>query len=182
MLLSVAVTATRVPGLKWDALEVWEASALPGAWDDVDGYLDFRTYALDRLSDLGFLDILLDDLRTSAAPVLRVIADCGDYTGMTVLLVGAAAAAASSSGRSSRSKTSTDGAGGDEDEEKDGDGRGFTVAIVKSQAASLLRRLLRRGVVRSLLATVMKVADANPLSFFQLADARVCPVSDQRAR
>ena len=92
MLLSVAVTATRVPGLKWDALEVWEASALPGAWDDVDGYLDFRTYALDRLSDLGFLDILLDDLRTSAAPVLRVIADCGDYTGMTVLLVGAAAA------------------------------------------------------------------------------------------
>ena len=31
MLLSVAVTATRVPGLKWDALEVWEASALPGA-------------------------------------------------------------------------------------------------------------------------------------------------------
>ena len=95
MLLSVAVTATRVPGLKWDALEVWEASALPGAWDDVDGYLDFRTYALDRLSDLGFLDILLDDLRTSAAPVLRVIADCGDYTGMTVLLVGAAAAAAS---------------------------------------------------------------------------------------
>ena len=70
MLLSVAVTA-------------WEASALPGAWDDVDGYLDFRTYALDRLSDLGFLDILLDDLRTSAAPVLRVIADCGDYTPRT---------------------------------------------------------------------------------------------------
>ena len=65
MLLSVAVTATRVPGLKWDALEVWEASALPGAWDDVDGYLDFRTYALDRLSDLGFLDILLDDLLPS---------------------------------------------------------------------------------------------------------------------
>ena len=102
LLLSVAVAATRVPGLKWDALEVWEASALPGAWDDVDGYLDFRTYALDRLSDLGFLDILLDDLRASTAPVLRVIADCGDYTGMAVLLVGAAAAASSSSGRSSR--------------------------------------------------------------------------------
>ena len=63
LLLSVTVTATRVPGLKWGALEVWEASALPGAWDDADGHLDFRTYALDRLSDLGFLGILLDDLR-----------------------------------------------------------------------------------------------------------------------
>ena len=62
LLLSVTVAATRVPGLKWDALQVWEGSALPGAWDDVDGYLDFRTYALDRLSDLGFLDVLLDDL------------------------------------------------------------------------------------------------------------------------
>ena len=61
LLLSVAVAATRVPGLKWDALQVWEGSALPGAWDDVEGYLDFRTYALDLLSDLGFLDVLLDD-------------------------------------------------------------------------------------------------------------------------
>ena len=87
LLLSVAVTATRVPGLKWDALQVWEGSALPGAWDDVDGYLDFRTYALDRLSDLGFLDVLLGDLATTSAPALRVIADCGDYTGMAVLLI-----------------------------------------------------------------------------------------------
>ena len=96
LLLSVAVTATRVPGLKWDALQVWEGSALPGAWDDVDGYLDFRTYALDRLSDLGFLDVLLDDLKTTSAPVLRVIADCGDYTGMAVLLIAAAASSSSS--------------------------------------------------------------------------------------
>jgi len=76
LLLSVAVTAARVPGLEWDALEAWEASALPGAWDDVDGYLDFRTCALNWLSDLGFLD----DLKTTSAPILRVIADCGDYT------------------------------------------------------------------------------------------------------
>ena len=47
MLLSVAVTATRAPGLKWDALEVWEASALPGAWDDVVGG---RTAYLDQIS------------------------------------------------------------------------------------------------------------------------------------
>ena len=130
------MAATRVPGLKWDALEVWEASALPGAWDDVDGYLDFRTYALDRLSDLGFLDILLDDLRASAAPVLRVIADCGDYTGMTVLLVGAAAAAASSSGRSSRSKSQKDSDGAGDDADEDGtDGRGFTIAYFTSSMA-----------------------------------------------
>ena len=46
----------------------WEGPALPDAWDDVDGYLDFRTYALDPLSDLGFLDVVLDDLQTFLPP------------------------------------------------------------------------------------------------------------------
>ena len=41
--------ATRVPGVKWGLLEVWEESASTEVWNLVTEYFSFRKYAFDRL-------------------------------------------------------------------------------------------------------------------------------------
>ena len=61
LLLLDTVTAVQLPGVAWSKLQVWEASALADVWSRSAEYLEFRTYALSCLSDLGFLDHLLSD-------------------------------------------------------------------------------------------------------------------------
>ena len=55
------VAAAPLPGVQWSRLSVWEASALADVWARSSEYLDFRSYALCGLSDLGYLDHLLGD-------------------------------------------------------------------------------------------------------------------------
>ena len=49
-----------VPGVKtWDNVQMWDNSALREVWNFVDEYLEFRKYALLKLSDAGYFDHLL---------------------------------------------------------------------------------------------------------------------------
>ena len=64
------VAAAPLPSVQWSRLSVWEASALADVWTRASEYLDFRSYALCGLSDLGYFDHPLDDF----APTLRVLA------------------------------------------------------------------------------------------------------------
>ena len=77
-----AVAVGNVPGLKWPALEVWEGSSASGddAWTRSLEYLDFRSYVLGALSDVGYFDLLLDDLPGA----LRTLNDVGMSTGIVV--------------------------------------------------------------------------------------------------
>ena len=59
-LIAVVATGT-VPGVKWSHLEVWENSAAHDVWTRPHEYLDFRTYVLSTLGDMGFLDHLIED-------------------------------------------------------------------------------------------------------------------------
>ena len=84
------VAAAPLPGVQWSRLSVWEASALADVWSRASEYLDFRSYALCGLSDLGYLDHLLDDF----APTLRVLAGYGAPTGLVCLIATATELAA----------------------------------------------------------------------------------------
>lgn len=94
--------------------DIWEGSAAADVWLHPGDYLDFRKYALSGLSDLGFLDRLLDLF----ADTLRVISGVGGKTLMTCIVVTAAdrlrAQRADRRGRRSRSQ----GAGASDEEEK----------------------------------------------------------------
>ena len=59
-LLLDQVAAAPLPGVAWSKLEIWEGSAAADVWLYSADYPDFRKYALAGLSDLGFLDHLLD--------------------------------------------------------------------------------------------------------------------------
>ena len=72
------VNAGKVPGVNLEKVKVWDESASKEAWEDLDGYLDWRSYTLDRLSDLGYLDHLLDAMDDP----LREIDDVGKKTGI----------------------------------------------------------------------------------------------------
>ena len=73
LLLSVAVTDTRVPGLKWDALEVWEASALPGAWH-------YRALVFGRLQNDGTRSFYFET--TSKPGEIFIALHLGSYQGV----------------------------------------------------------------------------------------------------
>ena len=85
LLLGLAAAAP-LPGVAWSKLEIWEGSAAADVWLYADDYLDFRKYALSGLSDLGFLDHLLDLF----AGTLRVISGVGGKTLMACIVVTAA--------------------------------------------------------------------------------------------
>ena len=85
-LLLDLVAAAPLPGVAWSKLEIWEGSAAADVWLHPDDYLDFRKYALSGLSDLGFLDHLLDLF----AGTLRVISGVGGKALMTCIVVTAA--------------------------------------------------------------------------------------------
>ena len=69
----VAVDATRVPGVNLEKIKVWDGSAKNDVWSFPNKYFDWRMYTLDRLSDMGFLDHLIDDMDEK----LREIDDIG---------------------------------------------------------------------------------------------------------
>ena len=85
LLLGLAAAAP-LPCVTWSKLETWEGSAAADVWLYSDEYLDFRKYALAGLSDLGFLDHLLDHF----ASTLRVISRAGGKTLMACVVVTAA--------------------------------------------------------------------------------------------
>ena len=82
LLLTQLVAAAPVPGVNWSKLDVWEGSALADVWARADEYLDFRSYALRALSDLGFLDHLLELFPMT----LRVLSAVGGKTGIACAL------------------------------------------------------------------------------------------------
>ena len=61
VLVSVVVATDVVQGLRWDRLEIWENSASHDVWTRLSEYVEFRSYVLGALGDLGFLDPLIDD-------------------------------------------------------------------------------------------------------------------------
>ena len=82
-LLFVWVVEGTVPGMSgFGKLEIWEGSAHENVWSEVDQYVDFRSYALSKLSDFGYLDHLLDDL----SGTLRIIAGFGAATSIKCVL------------------------------------------------------------------------------------------------
>ena len=68
-------------------MEIWEGSAAADVWLYAGEYLDFRKYALAGLSDLGFLNHLLDEF---ADTPLRIISGVGGKTLMAYIIVSAA--------------------------------------------------------------------------------------------
>ena len=55
-LIAVVATGT-VPGIKWSHLEVWENSAAHDVWTRPHEYLDFRSYVLSTLGDMGYINL-----------------------------------------------------------------------------------------------------------------------------
>ena len=169
------VAAAPLPGVQWSRLSVWEASALADVWARSSEYLDFRSYALCGLSDLGYLDHLLDDF----APTLRVLAGYGAPTGLVCLVATAAELAAARRRRNQRTSSSS------ADEEKTDDSEltsAHTLADVRTRAYDFVARLLRDGPIRDVLAGLRReanaIADFNVLRFFYDLDSRFFAVSD----
>ena len=116
------------------------ASALADVWSRASEYLDFRSYALCGLSDLGYLDHLLDDF----APVLRVLSGYGAKTGLVCLLATAQQVASARRRRTARSQ----GAAGDEEKADDDETlSAFTLVDVRTRAYDFVARLLRDSLV-----------------------------------
>ena len=164
-----------MPGVQWSRLSIWEASALADVWARSSEYLDFRSYALCGLSDLGYLDHLLDDF----APTLRVLAGYGAKTGLVCLLATATELAAARRRRTQRSSSSST------DEEKSDDAEfdsACTIADVRTRAYDFVARLLRDGPIRDVLAGLRReantFADFNVLRLFYDLDSRFFAVSD----
>ena len=145
-LLLDLVAAAPLPGVAWSKLEIWEGSAAADVWLHPDDYLDFRKYALSGLSDLGFLDHLLDRF----ADTLRVISGVGGKTLMTCILVTAAdrLRVLRASGRGRRATRSQD-AAADSDEEKSDESisKGYTLEELQTRAYDYVSRLLRDGPI-----------------------------------
>ena len=126
LLLLDTITAVQLPGVAWSKLQIWEASSLADVWSRIAEYLEFRTYALGCLGDLGFMDHLLNDF----TPTLRVIGGVGAATGMVCAL-------ASASSRRSISSTSRS------SDEEEADEAVYTLEDVRVRSYDPAMRLLR---------------------------------------
>ena len=83
LLLMVEVIVATLPGVKrWDGVMIWEMSASVSVWSMYDQYVAFRSYALTKLSDMGYFDYLLEAMSGS----LRVIQGIGATTGIVCAL------------------------------------------------------------------------------------------------
>ena len=143
LLLGLAAAAP-LPGVAWSKLEIWEGSAAADVWLYADDYLDFRKYALSGLSDLGFLDHLLDLF----AGTLRVISGVGGKTLMACIVVTAAdrLRAQRASGRGRRATRSQDRAAENEEEKSDETvSKGYTIEELRTRSYDYVSRLLRVG-------------------------------------
>lgn len=133
--LVVVLEAARVPGVKWGALEVWENSASIEVWSLVAEYLSFRKYALDRLSDAGFLDHLIDDY----GDPLRLIEGIGGVTGIVVAVRTIARRVRQSADR----QIAQDG-----DESKDDeDDSSWDLPGIRTTSFAMVQQMLREGPI-----------------------------------
>ena len=172
------VAAAPLPGVQWSRLSVWEASALADVWSRASEYLDFRSYAICGLSDLGYFDHLLEDF----APTLRVLAGYGAPTGLLCVVATAAELAAARRRRSQRAQGSSR-ASSEEEKADDTDlSSAHTLSDVRTRAYDFVARLLRDGPIRDVLAGLRREAtsieDFNVLRFFYDLDSRFFAVSD----
>jgi hypothetical protein len=72
-----------VPGMSgFCKLGIWEGSANENVWSEVQQHVEFRSYALSKLSDFGYFDHLLEDL----GGTFHVVASFGAATTMKCLL------------------------------------------------------------------------------------------------
>ena len=172
------VAAAPLPCVQWSRLSVWEASALADVWTRASEYLDFRSYALCGLSDLGYFDHLLEDF----APTLRVLAGYGAKTGLLCVVVTAAELAGARRGRSQRAQRSSDASSEEEKADDSEMSSAYTISDVRTRAYAFVARLLRDGPVRDVLAGLRREADTfedfNVLRFFYDLDSRFFAVSD----
>ena len=79
-LIAVVATGT-VPGIKWSHLEVWENSAAHDVWTRPHEYLDFRSYILSALGDMGYLDHLIDDFNETLRELYIILISVPDKPG-----------------------------------------------------------------------------------------------------
>ena len=83
LLLIAEVVMVTLPGVKGrEGIMVWEMSASVSVWSMHDQYVAFRSYALTKLSDMGYFDHLLGAMSGS----LRIIQGIGATTGIVCVL------------------------------------------------------------------------------------------------
>ena len=176
-LLLGQIAAAPLPGVSWSKLEIWEGSAAADVWLYADDYLDFRKYALSGLSDLGFLDHLLDHF----ADTLRVISGVGAKTLMVCAVVTAGdrlRARRQQRGRRRTRSQSASADGGDSGDDE-ADPNGFTEAEIRTRSNDFVSRLLRDGPIARVLSSLRDdaggVAKFNVLEFFSEMDMRFLP-------
>ena len=139
------VAAAPLPGVQWSRLSVWEASALADVWSRASEYLDFRSYALCGLSDLGYFDHLLEDF----APTLRVLGGYGAPTGLLCVVATAAEVAAARRRRSQRAQGSSRDSSEEEQADDSDLSSAYTLSDVRTRAYDFVARLLRDGRAHS---------------------------------
>ena len=156
VLVSVVVATDVVPGLRWDRLEIWENSASHDVWTRLSEYVEFRSYVLGALGDLGFLDPLIDD----CSETLRSINDIGFKTGFAVAVSAAAVVA-----RVRRR------APGEDPDARDVDVPRNVLSIeeVRIKSINLVSRCLRAGPIKKALTGLVSTGTRsafNVLNFF----------------
>ena len=178
-LLLDLVAAAPLPGVAWSKLEIWEGSAAADVWLHPDDYLDFRKYALSGLSDLGFLDHLLDHF----ADTLRVISGVGGKTLLACVIVNAADRLRRASGRGRRSRSQGAGSSDDEEKSDESNSKGYTMEELRTRAYDYVSRLLRDGPVSRVLSSLRDDAGGvdsfNVLEFFSEMDMRFFPITEE---
>ena len=169
--LFVWVVEGTVPGRDgFGKLYVWEGSAKENVWSEVDQYIEFRSYALSKLSDFGYFDHLSEDL----GGTFRVIGGFGAATAMKCLLgtQGTIRRRLTYLTRATPSAhTPTEGGtpslapapAADVDENPDAD----DMTEMKAKAYNLVLRLTRPGSLQRLLHTFSGMKNGNVLDFFQ---------------
>ena len=165
LFLSTTNASNSIPGVKgYDNVDVWDNSNTRDVWARTDEYFEFRKYVLSKLSDMGFLDVLLKDLKEGKA--LRVINGIGAITGIAVTIV--AAVVTSQEARSLR--------GDDEDDPATTPKGSYTLEDVLSQSMALVQRTLKVGPLFHALRSICK-DDINVLNFFRSMDERFDNIS-----
>ena len=169
MLFSDVIAVGPTPGLKLTGLNVWENSGLPGVFAQAfaNEYLFFRSYALTILSDAGYLDHLLNNLPSTSS--LRVIDTIGAATGIVcaLKLLSTQSTAPSSPEKSPTTQSSA----------TTSDSNILSIRDIKFHSISIVKRMLRRGMLTNLLDQIVGTSD-NILKFFITLDERYFPIDD----
>ena len=182
-LLFVWVVEGTVPGMSgFGKIEIWEGSASENVWSEVDQYVEFRSYALSKLSDFGYFDHLLEDLNGA----FRVIAGFGAATSMKCLLRAQGTLRRRLTFHTRATPSAVTPAEGDTpapapapaavtDENPDAD----DLTEMKAKSYNLVLRMVRPGAFQRLLQTFSGMKNGNILEGFREADNRYVPDSEE---